>query len=130
MYTLIAKRTLPVRSFARFLNRGQQAAVDMKSDMTSYEYAPDMISKLDPAPAYPEPAMLSQGQMKTKRDAAHNLERIRTSAITKKQNEMKFNTGRLYSHYKLEEIRSDVNKIKQKEKETARLSDFSKQRGI
>lgn len=85
------------------MNRGQQAAVDMKSDLTAYEFVPEMISSLSPAPRYPTPALgLSKAQQKGNRDARYNLERHRSSYITKKQNEAKFVTGRLHSHYKLE----------------------------
>ena len=49
--------TTTTRPFSRYLNRGQQAAVDMKSDLTAYEIVPDMISRLDPSPHYPVEAM-------------------------------------------------------------------------
>jgi hypothetical protein len=39
------------------MNRGQKAAIDMKSDLTAYEFVPEMISQLSPAPRYPSPAL-------------------------------------------------------------------------
>jgi len=34
----------PSRSFGRYMNRGQKAAIDMKTDLTAYEFVPEMIS--------------------------------------------------------------------------------------
>lgn len=57
----------------------------MKSDLTAYEFVPEMISSLSPAPRYPTPALgLSKAQQKSNRDARYNLERHRSSYITKK----------------------------------------------
>jgi hypothetical protein len=47
-----------------------------------------MISNLDPGPGYPEkPLGPNRGNIKGIRDAKHNLERLRTSGVTKRQNE-------------------------------------------
>lgn len=121
------------RGFARYLNKGQRAAIDMKSDMTAYEQIPDMISNLDPGPGYPErPLNNNQNVIKNIRDAKHNLERLRTSGVAKRQNEQRFARGRLFSHYKLEEIRADVKHIKSKERETATKKELAlkRQRGV
>jgi hypothetical protein len=42
------------RSFGRYLNKGQRAAVDMKSDLTAYETKPEMINQVEPGVSYPE----------------------------------------------------------------------------
>lgn len=106
---------LQARTFGRYLNRGQQAAIDMKSDLTSYEYKTEMISRLDPAPSYPQKAMMSDKQTKRHANSQYNLERIRSSGLNKKQKEAKFVMGRFHSHLKLEQMRVDVQKIKSKE---------------
>ena len=94
------------RSFGRYLNRGQRAAVDMKSDMTAYQTVPDMIRTVDPGISYPEyPMGHGTPQAVLIRDSKHNLERLRTSGVAKRQNEQRYTRGRLFSHFKLEEIR-------------------------
>lgn len=107
--------------FARYLNRGQQMTRDMKTDMSAYEYIPDQISTLNPAPRFPFPAFdKNMGIQKMKRDATANANRLRTSALVKRVSRDRFHAGRLHAHVKLHEIKQEVQKIKEKEKETAR----------
>jgi len=46
-----------VRRFARYMNRGQLQQINMKDNLGAYEYQPEMISALEPAPAFPEKAL-------------------------------------------------------------------------
>ena len=103
------------RHFGRYLNRAQREALEMKSDLTCYEYKQTLISDLNPGPRYPEQALLPQHKIIKKRNAVYNLERIRSSAITKKRNEARFYQGRVHSHLKLEQLKEDVAAIRESE---------------
>ena len=99
--------------FARAHNRAQQVALDMRTDMTAYEYSPETISRLTPHPNYPERALpdkwhgVRRGEM-----ARASLERLRTAAILKKENERRYNQGRVYAHVKLDQIKREVQKLR------------------
>lgn len=54
----------------------------MKDDMTSYEYIPDAINNLMPIPRYPTKSLNANHDLM--RDNKYNLERKRTSQITKR----------------------------------------------
>jgi len=97
------------------MNRAERDAIAMKSDLTTYENKRDLISDLDPGPRYPEQALMPERKVAQLRNAKYNLERIRSSAITKKRNEARFTTGRLHAHYKLEQLKTDVAEIRDKE---------------
>lgn len=60
----------------------------------------------------------------------YNLERHRSSYLSKRQNEARFITGRLYSHFKLEEMRQEIKIIKDKEVETRQELESAKAKGI
>ena len=99
--------------FARIQNKAQQVAQDMKTDMTAYEYKPDTISRLTPHPNYPDRAIPDKFySTKRKEMAQASLERLRTAGILKKENERRFNIGRVYQHIKLDQIKKEVQKIK------------------
>ncbi len=74
--------------FARYYNKAQTAALGMKEDMMSYEYVPDAINNLMPIPRYPTKSVNANNELM--RDNKYNLERKRTSLITKRQNEAKY----------------------------------------
>ena len=113
------------------MNRGQQVSADMKHDLTAYEFVPDMISNLTPGPEFPYKAMeKTENARKLKRDAKANLERIRTSYITKKTNEERFYKGRLHSHLKLQDIRTEIERIRDLEQTTTTKSLRATQKGI
>jgi len=44
----------PSMSFARYFNRAQTQDYKFKTDMTAYQYRPDLIYRIDPAPQYPD----------------------------------------------------------------------------
>ena len=103
------------RHFSRYLNRGQQAALDMKSDLSAYNQLPQQIARIVPGPEYPEKAMPNRDQVMKRKNSQYDLERIRTSAITRIEKERKYITGRIHAHKKLEQIRQDVAKIRNTE---------------
>ena len=73
----------------------------MKDDLSTYEYLPEMIRKLDPGTQYPNKAMHpNDNQVRHLRNTKYSMERYRTSAITKRNNEQRFGIGRLHAHYK------------------------------
>ena len=78
----------------------------MKDNMLSYEYKPDNMNVIKPAPNYPTKALNSNKDLN--RDNSFNLERKRTAGLTKRQNDNRFSMGRLYSHIKLEQIKTSV----------------------
>lgn len=95
--------------FARYFNKAQQTALDMKTDMTAYEYFPETISRLDPHPNYPERAIDDRyWQWKSQQMSKTTAERLRTGSILKRQNERKYTQGRLFSHIKLAQIKKEV----------------------
>ena len=104
-----------MRMFGRYLNRAQADAIAMKCDMTTYENKRTLISSLDPGPRYPEKALPTQAKVNRHRNAKYNLERMRTSAITKGRNEVRYATGRLHSHLRLEQLKQDLAEIREKE---------------
>jgi hypothetical protein len=87
----------------------------MKQDLTCYEYKRDLIAELDPAPQYPVPAMMSQARKNRAMNSRYNLERIRSSHVTRNRNELRFGHGRTHAHFKLEQLKSDVSEIKAQE---------------
>lgn len=106
----------PGRTFARSLNKAQQIAIDMRHDMTAYEYKPETISKLDPGPAYPQKAVDDNyWKEKKKTSAKASLERLRTAAILKKQNERRYTEGRNFAHLKLDQIKREIQFVRDTE---------------
>ena len=77
----------------------------MKTDLTAYDYVEEMITNLEPTPKYPSHAMPDSGTLKRKHNSAFNLERLRTSGITDRNNELRYTRGRLHAHLKLEDMR-------------------------
>lgn len=104
-----------VRGFARYQNKMAQAAIDMKSDLTAYEFKPPLISKVVPAPQYPDRAMPKHKHAMRTIDNRANLEQVRTAAITRKTRNFNYNQGRMYSHFKLEEMRREIQSLRDKE---------------
>lgn len=49
------------------------------------------------------------------RDGKYNLERYRTSTLTKRQNEARYTKGRLYTHLKLHQIKEGVKEVRAKQ---------------
>lgn len=87
----------------------------MKDDMNAYEYKPEMLTHLNPGPAYPDRAFDKKGEKKHARDSKYNLERMRTSMLTQRANKNRFEAGRLHAHLGLEKMRQDVQAIKDAE---------------
>ena len=87
-------------------------AAEMKTDMTTYEYHPETISRVTPHPNYPDRAIPDQyWKWKQKSMAKQTLERFRTPALTKRILEKKAFQGRYYAHVKLDQIRTEVQRI-------------------
>jgi len=82
--------------------------------MGAYEYVPELINKLEPAPEYGEQGIgLNNEKRKRKRDSLHNLERYKTGVLAKNASEDRFQKGRIHSHYGVEKMRKDVADIKE-----------------
>jgi hypothetical protein len=92
-----------------------QAAIDMKSDLNAYEFKTPLISRVVPAPQLPDRAMPKHKHQVRSIDNQANFEQLRTSAITRKTRNFNYNQGRLYSHFKLEEMRREIQSLKDKE---------------
>lgn len=90
--------------------------VDSKIDMTAYEYKPEHITKVEPAPRYLESA-LSEGPDREKmaRDRSYNYERLRSAGILKRVNQERAFQGRMWSHIKLNEMKQKVQQIRDNE---------------
>ena len=82
--------------------------------MQTYEYRPTRMSTIEPSPEYVEPAHKLQKHWYTEKMGKDNLERKRTNIITRRQNESRFIRGRLYSHYKIEQIKEGVKEVRAK----------------
>ena len=54
---LLSLHCMPRQNFARYYNKAQAAAQGMKDDMLSYEFKPDVINSIIPAPRFPTPAL-------------------------------------------------------------------------
>ena len=67
--------------------------------MLSYEFKPEVINSIIPAPRYPTNALAPNAT--EQRNNKYNTERRRTSVLTKRQNEYRFTQGRMYTHIKL-----------------------------
>jgi len=106
------------RQFSRYLNRGQKAAIEMKTDLNAYDQLPKQISRVVPGPSYPDKAMPNQAQQFKRRNSAYDLERIRTSGIARIEKERRFINGRLQSHEKLEMIKQEVAKVRNTESQS------------
>jgi hypothetical protein len=73
--------------------------------MTAYEYKPDLIYRIDPAPQYPDDPALPDKQKLERNKFRDSLERFRDNQIGKKRQRDKFMTGRLFAHLRQEELR-------------------------
>ena len=106
----------PSMSFARYFNRAQTQDYKFKTDMTSYQYRPDLIYKIDPAPQYPDgPLPLPEGKKLEQDKFRDSLERFRDNSIAKRRQRDRFMTGRLFAHIRQDELRSAVQEIHDKE---------------
>lgn len=118
MFLRNAISNLQIRQFSRYLNKGQQAAIDMKSDLTCYQHVPENIAAISPAPQYMKKQFPTAKDQTHKRNNIYNAERIRTSAITKAANEQRYAAGRLHAHLKIENMKQSIQIIKDKEQES------------
>ena len=84
--------------------------------MTAYQYRPDLIYKIDPAPQYPDGPLPLPPSKKLEQDKFRNsLERFRDNSLAKQRQRDRFMTGRLFAHLRQEELRSAVKEIHDKE---------------
>lgn len=84
--------------------------------MTSYQYKPDLIYKIDPAPEYPDGPLPLPANKKLEQDKFRDsLEKFRDNSIAKRRQRDRFMTGRLFAHLRKEELRSAVQEIHDKE---------------
>ena len=89
----------PSMSFARYFNRAQQQDFKYKTDMTAYQYRPDLIYKIDPAPQYPDgPHPLPEKTALERQKFRDSLEKFRDNSIAKKRQRDRVMTGRLFAH--------------------------------
>lgn len=106
----------PSMSFARYFNRAQEQDFKYKTDMTAYQYKPDLIYKIDPSPEYPDgPLPLPAGKKLEQDKFRDSLERFRDNSLAKRRQRDRFMTGRLFAHLRQEELRSAVQEIHNKE---------------
>ena len=91
----------------------------------AYEFQPDAISSLVPAPQYVEKPLKNK-KVGSSKDNQYDAERFRTGAIQKRQNEARYFRGRLYSHIKLEQIRSGVETVRDKMTQKAKKTSKTK----
>ena len=84
--------------------------------MTAYQYRPDLIYRIDPAPQYPDgPHPMPDGRKLEMDKFKNSLERFRDNNIAKRRQRDRFMTGRLFAHLRHEELRQAVKEINQKE---------------
>ncbi len=81
--------------------------------MNAYEFKPEAINSLTPAPRYIDKSLTNTSVGRPK-DDQYNLERYRTSTLQRRANDARFYRGRLYSHIKLEQIKSNVEEVRDK----------------
>ena len=75
-----------------------------------------MIYNIDPAPHYPEEALEPPDSVKQLRRAVKLAqERNRDNSMIRSRLKERFNTGRLYSHVRLQEMKEYVASINKKE---------------
>lgn len=76
--------------------------------MTAYQYKPQLIYNIDPAPQYPDEPALSGGDQVYRDKFKKSLERFRDNTFSKRRQRERFMTGRLYAHLKNEELKQSV----------------------
>ena len=110
------------RSFARYYNKAQATAHGMIDNMLSYEFKVDTINSIVPGPRFPSPALNRDHDRH--RDNKYTLERRRTNKLVQRQNEARYNTGRMHSHLKLNQIKQGVIDVrKQSELKDKKVKD-------
>ncbi len=98
-------------TFARYFNRAQLQNDQYKTDMTAYQYKPDLIYKIDPSPQYPDEPMLSGKKQIERQKFKDSLEKFRDNKFAKTRQRERFMTGRLYAHLRHDELRKAVQEI-------------------
>jgi hypothetical protein len=84
--------------------------------MTAYQYRPDLIYKIDPAPQYPDgPHPLPAREALDRQKFRDSLERFRDNSLAKKRQRERVMTGRLFAHIRQEELKQAVQEINEKE---------------
>jgi hypothetical protein len=83
--------------------------------MTAYQYRPQLIYNIDPAPQYPDEPMLSGSEQLHRDKFRASLERFRDNTFTKRRQRERFMTGRLFAHLRNEELKQAVQEIHDKE---------------
>jgi hypothetical protein len=74
--------------------------------MTAYQYRPDLIYKIDPAPQYPDgPHPMPAGRKLDMDKFKDSLEKFRDNNLAKRRQRDRFMTGRLFAHLRHEELR-------------------------
>lgn len=87
--------------------------------MTAYQYRPDLIYKIDPAPHYPDNPVMTPKQQGERLRFKDSLERFRDNTISKRRQRERFLTGRLFAHLRQEELKQAVQEIHEKEGDAA-----------
>jgi len=76
--------------------------------MTAYQYKPELIYRIDPAPQYPDSHDFQQKGTTPVLDRAKfrdSLERFRDNTLAKRRQRERFMTGRLFAHLRHEELK-------------------------
>lgn len=66
--------------------------------MTAYQYKPELIYKIDPAPEYPDKPLLAPQAKLERAKFQTSLEKFRDNSFAKKRQRERFLTGRLFTH--------------------------------
>ena len=99
--------------FARYRNKAQATSLGMKDSMLSYEFVPEAMTTLEPAPQYIEKAL--HGRADHRKFNFDSAERMRTNVLKRRQNEQRYAQGRMYTHLKLHQIRESVKEVRAKQ---------------
>ena len=75
----------PAFHFARYFNRAENQDNQFKFDMTAYQYKPELIYKIDPAPQYPDEPMLSSQTKLERQKFKDSLEKFRDATFAKRR---------------------------------------------
>ena len=100
------------------MNRSEWMGNKFKDSNTgSYDWIPEIITSIDPAPKYPHKALDDSMSKKGlgRRFFAEGIEKIKTGHMQKYMRTEKAGVGRLYAHIKHNEMKNLIRDIKKQE---------------
>lgn len=78
--------------------------------MSAYQYNPDIIYKINPAPQYPDDPVMSDSKREHIEKFRRYMDRFKTVSPLKSKLEERYATGRLYAHLRQEELKQALRK--------------------